>query len=86
MTDRNDVRERIESVLDVVRETLSRHKGGIAFVSFDEESGCLSLRFTGMCAGCPMAGLTLASVVEEAMVAVPEVREVVSVNTDRTEA
>jgi Fe-S cluster biogenesis protein NfuA len=81
-TNDGDIRSRIEAVLDVVRETLARHGGGIDFVDYDGTSGCLSLRFTGMCAGCPMAGETLACIVEEAMIVIPEVRRVTAVNID----
>ena len=76
-----DVRSRIEGVLDIVRGSLALHNGGIEFVEFDGASGCLSLKFTGMCAGCPMANETLRSLVEDALGAVPEVRDVIAVPT-----
>ena len=77
-----DVRSRIETVLDTVRRSLAQHRGGIEFVDFDTASGCVSLRFTGACAGCPMANETLKCIVEDAMACVPEVHDVVAVNVD----
>ena len=83
-TESDNVLERINKILGMVGESLSIHRGGIELVAFNAEDGTCSVRFTGMCDGCPMAKQTLECFVEEALSAVPEVREVVAVNVARS--
>jgi Fe-S cluster biogenesis protein NfuA len=72
-----DICKDIEHALDVVREALATHGGDIEYVDFDAASGCLLVRFSGMCVGCPMAEFTLHGIVENIVCgAVPDVREV----------
>lgn len=75
------MRERIEEVLEqYVRPRLAMHAGGIEFVNFNEASGVLSLRFSGMCRGCPMSQMTLKLGVEALMKErLPEVTSVEAV-------
>ncbi len=68
----------IEKVLtDVVRPRLAMHAGGIDFVSFDDSDGNLTLRFTGMCKGCPMLEMTMKMGVESVLMdSVPEIKQI----------
>ncbi|MBD3252031.1 NifU family protein [Candidatus Uhrbacteria bacterium] len=67
----------IERALDEVRVMLSIHRGGIECVDYLEDDGCLIVRFQGMCAGCPMASMTLESLVADTVqTLVPEVKRI----------
>jgi Fe-S cluster biogenesis protein NfuA len=69
--------DKIKEVLDKIRPALVADGGDLEFVSFDQESGVLEVRFLGACAGCQMAKVTLKQGVEKAVVAeVPGVTEV----------
>ncbi len=62
------LREKIESALEqFVRPMLAFHGGSIEFVSFDEPTGVLTLRFLGMCHGCALSQITLKSGIEAVM-------------------
>lgn len=77
---KEDILNEVEAALEEVRGPLSRHEGGIEAVDFDIGTGALSVRFKGMCDGCPFADQTLHTIIEEAvMSSVPEVRDVTSV-------
>ncbi|MDA1038407.1 MAG: NifU family protein [bacterium] len=74
------MQEKIEELLEEVRPALARHMGNVEFVSFDAETGVVSLRFQGTCAGCPLSELTLKHGIESVLCeALPEVKEVVAV-------
>jgi Fe-S cluster biogenesis protein NfuA len=74
------MKEKILAVLDAVRPMLAMHKGNVEFVDFDEPTGVVTVKFLGMCHGCPLSDLTLKSGIEELMKEhVPAVREVVAV-------
>jgi Fe-S cluster biogenesis protein NfuA len=82
MNNRNkqDILNDVEAALEAVRGPLSRHNGGVQAVDFDMETGRLSVRFLGMCDGCPLADQTLHTIIGDTVEsAVPEVREVVHV-------
>jgi Fe-S cluster biogenesis protein NfuA len=72
------ISETIERALtDVVRPRLAMHAGGIDFISFNEADGNLTLKFTGMCKGCPMSEMTMKMGVEGVLMeAVPEVKKI----------
>lgn len=70
----------IEKVLDVLREGIMMHSGNVELVDVEPETGKVSVRFQGMCVGCPMSDMTLKVGIEEALrEMVPEVTEVVAV-------
>ncbi len=74
------MREKILAVLEAVRPMLARHRGDVQFVDFDEPSGVVTVRFTGMCSHCPLSDMTLKGGIEEIMKEqVPQVRQVVAV-------
>jgi Fe-S cluster biogenesis protein NfuA len=58
-------RERIEAVLQRVRPFLQADGGDIELVNIEGNSA--SVRLTGVCAGCPSAGMTLYLGVETAL-------------------
>lgn len=68
----------IKALLDSrVRPAVAQDGGDILFDAFDEETGVLSLRMRGACAGCPSSSATLKSGVEQLMKHyVPEVTRV----------
>lgn len=70
----------IEKTLDVLREGIAMHSGNVELVDVDMETGKVSVRFQGMCVGCPMSDMTLKVGIEETLrEMVPEVKEVVAV-------
>jgi len=69
--------KKIQKAVDKIRPGLQADGGDIEVVGFDEKSGTLDVRLTGMCAHCPMARLTLKEGVEkELKKTVPEVKRV----------
>lgn len=68
----------IKALLDSrIRPAVAQDGGDILFDAFDEETGVLSLRMRGACAGCPSSSATLKSGVEQMMKHyVPEVTRV----------
>lgn len=68
----------IKQLLDSrIRPAVAQDGGDILFDAFDEETGVLSLRMRGACAGCPSSSATLKAGVEQMMRHyVPEVTSV----------
>jgi Fe-S cluster biogenesis protein NfuA len=76
--DDSEVVAEIKALLDSrVRPAVAQDGGDILFDAFDPESGVLSLRMRGACAGCPSSSATLKAGVEQMMKHyVPEVTRV----------
>ena len=75
-----ELENKIKESLEKIRPSLQADGGDVQFMSFEPESGLLSVRFQGMCVGCPMAAMTLKQVIEaEVQVDVPEVKTVQAV-------
>jgi Fe-S cluster biogenesis protein NfuA len=69
--------DKINEALDSIRPALQHDGGDVEAVSFDQETGVLSVRFKGHCAGCPFAQQTLKQGIEKAVRAkVPAVKSV----------
>lgn len=68
----------IKQLLDSrIRPAVAQDGGDILFDGFDEETGVLTLRMRGACAGCPSSSATLKAGVEQMMKHyVPEVTRV----------
>jgi Fe-S cluster biogenesis protein NfuA len=80
---RDRVVEETKQALERVSAALAGHGGGVEFVDFDRESGRLTVRFSGACAGCPYAAATMRGLVLETVKScVPEVREAVLADGD----
>jgi Fe-S cluster biogenesis protein NfuA len=72
--------KKIKEALEKIRPTLQADGGDVLYMGYDEKSGIVQVRLTGMCAGCPMAQMTLKQGIEtEIIKAVPEVKSVVAV-------
>jgi len=74
----NEIVAEIKQLLDSrIRPAVAQDGGDILFHAFDEETGVLSLRMRGACAGCPSSSATLKAGVEQMMRHyVPEVTSV----------
>jgi len=61
------MREKIEKILkEKVRPFLAMEGGSVELVEITKDN-VVKVRLTGACGGCPMAQLTLTSLVEEAI-------------------
>jgi len=77
MDRRHEMREKVESVLNLVRPSLQADGGDVELI--DVKEGVVTVRLTGACGGCPMATVTLKSGIERALKErVPGVKEVVA--------
>ncbi len=77
---KEEFRQDVEKVLDVVRGGLAMHGGNVEVVDVEPESGTVSVRFQGACGGCPMSAMTFHAGIEETLKELmPDVREVVNV-------
>ena len=74
----SEVVAEIKALLDSrVRPAVAQDGGDILFDAFDEETGVLTLRMRGACAGCPSSSATLKAGVEQMMKHyIPEVTSV----------
>jgi Fe-S cluster biogenesis protein NfuA len=80
------MREKVEQVLDEIRQDLQAHGGDVELVDVNEETGVVQVRLTGACAGCPMAQMTLQMGVERAVkLRVPEVTKVENIGAPTPE-
>lgn len=74
-----NIQTKIEKALDKIRPMLQADGGDVEFASYDEKTATLYVRMLGMCAGCPMARLTIKDGIEKTIIAeIPEVRSVES--------
>ena len=72
--------KKIEESLAKVRPSLQADGGDVELVNFDDKKGVVNVRLSGMCVGCPMAGITLKAGIEEQLKQdVPEVKVVEAV-------
>ena len=76
--DDTEIVAEIKQLLDSrVRPAVAQDGGDILFDAFDEETGVLTLRMRGACAGCPSSTATLKAGVEQMMKHyIPEVTSV----------
>lgn len=73
----------VDRALDMTRDGLAMHRGGVDLLDVDMETGVATVRLKGTCVGCPLAGMTLKEGIEEAVrVMVPEITEVRNVEAD----
>ncbi len=72
------MREKVAAALEKARPALQADGGDVELV--DVKDGVVTVRLTGACGGCPMAGMTLKMGVERLVrKEVPEIRELVAV-------
>lgn len=79
MSGNMNLKEKIEKVIkEIINPRLTMHSGGVELIDVDEKEGIATIKFAGMCVGCPMAGMTFAGLVEaELMAEVPELKGIV---------
>jgi Fe-S cluster biogenesis protein NfuA len=75
-----DIEKKIQQILhDYVRPAVEQDGGAIAFQSFDEDEGVVTVELRGSCSGCPSSMITLKAGIEGLLKRmVPEVQEVVA--------
>jgi len=72
-----NINDKIQASLEKIRPSLQADGGDVELVDFDEAKGVVKVNMTGMCSGCPMAGITLKAGIEEQLKQdVPEVQTV----------
>ena len=70
--------EKVRQALDELRPLLQRDGGDVEFVGIEDD--VLKVRLLGMCAGCPMAAMTVKHGIEARIrEKVPELKAVVAV-------
>ncbi len=78
-TSSNDLRERVQSTLDLIRPNLQADGGDVELLDVGED-GIVKVRLQGACHGCPMAAMTLQMGIERILKQqVPEVQGVENV-------
>ena len=72
------LKEKVEKAIEeIINPRLTMHSGGVELISVDEANKTATIKFAGMCVGCPMAGMTFEGLVEaELMSEVPELKVV----------
>ncbi len=76
------MRNAILAALEDIRGNLRLHRGGIDLVDLDEESGVVSLRFTGACAGCALSDITMKKGIEVVLCErVPSIRKILTITS-----
>ncbi len=80
MNEKDDVVERIISIIDKIRPFLISDGGNLEFVKY--EDNIVYVRMMGACADCAMIDLTLKDGIEEFITSeIPEVKEVVNIDS-----
>ncbi len=74
------MKDQVAEALNEVRPALQADGGDIELVDVDEETGVVSVKLMGACAGCPMSQMTLQMGVERLLKQrVPQVTKVENV-------
>lgn len=74
------IEQRIINALERVKPHLKNDGGDIEFVSFDEETAVVELRFHGRCKDCPLQIMTLRAGIEKVLIKeIPQIRRIESV-------
>jgi Fe-S cluster biogenesis protein NfuA len=56
---------RVQKALTQIRPSLKAHGGNVKLLVVDEKKGAVLVKLQGMCAGCPMAEVTLKEGIEK---------------------
>jgi Fe-S cluster biogenesis protein NfuA len=74
------LKEKVQKVIDDLRQYLQADGGDIDLVDVDETKGEVKVKLKGACSGCPMAQITLTQGVEARIKEeLPEIKSVVAV-------
>lgn len=77
-----EVEKKIVLTLNRIRPYIQGDGGDIEFVSFDKDSGVVTVRLLGACVGCALIDFTLKGGVEALLMdEIPEVTEVIAEDT-----
>ncbi len=80
MSEKRDIRSRVEEALEKVRPAMRADGGDARIVDCDEERGSVSIEMVGACSGCPLSQLDFVYAIESLIRReVPEVREILAV-------
>lgn len=75
-----DLKGKVEKVLEKLRPRFVADGGDLELVAVDDQEKKVTLKFTGRCAGCPMAQMEFKDGIErEIKTELPEVKEVVTI-------
>ncbi len=75
----DNLKIRIEKVLDIIRPYLCEDGGGVEFLRFESDTHTLVLSLTGNCKDCPLSLMTLRAGIEKLIIKnIPEIRRVES--------
>lgn len=80
MTEGEQLKEKVQAVVNKIRPNLAMDGGDIELVEVDAQQGIVKVRLKGACAGCPASQMTLKMYVEATIKReVPEVKSVLAV-------
>lgn len=72
-------KEEVKKALETISPILKAHGGDLELIEFDSKTKTVKIKLTGGCAACPMAEITLKSVIEKMLKEkLPEIKKVVS--------
>ncbi len=76
---KDELKKKVEEVLEEIIPYLASHGGGVELVDVTED-GIVKVRLIGACAGCMFSTLTLQGLIEkELKERIPEIKEVIDV-------
>lgn len=77
MSEKQNMRARVESSLEKVRPAMQADGGDARIVEFDEKNASVSIEMLGACRGCPLSQLDFAYAIEGLIRReVPEIRDI----------
>jgi len=80
LTEGEQLKEKVQAVVNKIRPNLAMDGGDIELVEVDAQQGIVKVRLKGACAGCPASQMTLKMYVEATIKReVPEVKSVLAV-------
>ena len=87
LDDDSEVVAMIKELLESrIRPAVQEDGGDIKYVSFEEDTGIVTVKLAGSCVGCPSSSVTLKNGVENMLMHyIPEVRSVVSLEEEEEE-
>lgn len=75
---KSEIEDEINEVIDSIRFYIAQDGGDLEFVSFDENTGIVTIKVLGACIGCSLLDLTYTDGVEKILVS--EINEVNGIN------
>ncbi len=73
----DDIKKRVEKVLESIRPYLKEDGGDVKYHSFEENNGTLVLQLLGACADCPLHMMTFRAGIERLIIhEIPEIKRI----------